>query len=179
MLIALFRHGHKDFVTSYLQSPTGMTTFDNPPLSAKGFQQAEQIKTEVAERRLPMPNLIWVSQLQRTLQTFTNVSQFSNCNPIIRAELNCHSSGESAQNFRIRITQIITEISQMSLSNEHAQTVLYLCSHYDWIEEALLQIPCTVNLNSFEYSSWSPAQYLVLNCDQPLWTVQQFGHIRK
>ncbi len=57
----------------------------------------------------------------------------------------------------------------------NANEVHFICTHYDWIEEALTLINSDKNLNSFEYSGWSPAQFLVFEVSDGSWKVGQKG----
>lgn len=141
----------------------GITPFEDPHLTAKGFQQAQNILTLVQQNKLPQPTHIWSSQKIRTTQTLQPLAHYFSITEQKTQLLNLQQSQENTASFRQRIELFLTQLTE---SSSHAQTshtqpaVHFACTHYDWIEEAMSLIPCDKNLNSFEFSHWAPAQYI-------------------
>lgn len=162
MQLILFRHAHK-----------GLTPAADPELSAPGFKQAEKLVELVEQKKIPAPTKSWVSEKIRTRQTVESVSQKFKT-PIESSDLlNLRAFNENAEQFRLRIKkmiQTINELSKQAVSQTH-----YICTHYDWIEEALIFIPSTTDLSTYEYSAWAPAQYVHFEINDGLWSVKSKG----
>ena len=146
MILILIRHGHKSF-----------TPITDPDLTAKGFEQAEILVDLVKKSALPEPSHCWYSDKIRTRQTLEKVIQYYTPISTCKKELNLRHHSESNSDFRQRIQKFFHEITARSGSSE----VHFVCTHYDWIEEALILIDADKDLNSFEFSNWSPGQFLV------------------
>jgi hypothetical protein len=70
----------------------------------------------------------------------------------------------------------MSERIQKFISYLEKQTgVIFLCSHFDWIEEFLIQVPCDQDL--FRYGSWAPGQYMVFEIQEGLWHLEKHGRI--
>ncbi len=146
MILILFRHGHK-----------GHTPLIDPDLTPQGFEQAHILIEQIKSTILPVPTHCWYSEKIRTQQTLSQAIEKYSVISKKTAALNLKSNTETTKNFIQRIQKFCTGLVQKNKSDE----VHFLCTHYDWIEEALSLINCDKDLNSFEYSNWSPGQYLV------------------
>jgi phosphohistidine phosphatase SixA len=164
MQLILLRHAHK-----------GITPAADPELSAPGFKQAEKLTEAIEQKKLPAPDKFWVSEKIRTRQTIEAASQKFNCTIETSDLINLRSYSETASDFRLRIKKMIGLLN--SLANDGSKQTHYLCTHYDWIEDALVFIPSTTDLTSFEFSSWSPAQYIHFEIKDSTWTVKAKGAI--
>lgn len=164
MILILFRHGHK-----------GLTPMNDPDLTAKGFEQAEILVDFIEKSTLPKPTHCWFSARIRTQQTLLKAIEKFKTISTCRKELDLKNHTESAVDFRHRIQKFCSEMAARGTQNE----VHYICTHYDWIEEALTLIDADKDLNSFEFSNWSPGQFLVFeilsNDKTEPWKVQQKG----
>ena len=148
MVILLFRHGHKAF------------SIDNdPPLSPKGFEQAVHLNQLIAEKKIPLATHCWVSEKKRTLQTLEKAIDQHQMITHKKSDLNYREAEENTAQFRSRIQKFLRELSARAKESE----IHYVCTHYDWIEEAMTLIDCDKDLGSYEYASWSPGQYLVFD----------------
>ncbi len=148
MIILLFRHGHKAFSIDH-----------NPPLSPKGFEQALHLSQIIRDKKIPQATHCWVSEKIRTLQTFENAIDEFKIITSKKSELNERESHENVDQLRSRIQKFLLQLSQRLKESE----VHYICTHYDWIEEALTFITCDTDLTGFEYAHWSPGQYLIFD----------------
>jgi len=160
MIIVLIRHGHK-----------GSTPISNPELTEKGHEQSLALAEIVQQGRLPKPTHCWFSDKIRTQQTLSEVIVRNSPVTFEKPELSTRHHTETSTVFRQRVQNFLTSIEQRSNANE----VHFICTHYDWIEEALTLINSDKNLNSFEYSGWSPAQFLVFEVSDGTWKVGQKG----
>ncbi|AGH95872.1 histidine phosphatase family protein [Pseudobdellovibrio exovorus] len=160
MKCVLFRHAHK-----------GIMPFEDPELSLQGFEQAARLMDEVTLSRLPIPTLLYVSPKRRTSQTLYPLSKMHHLNLQVCPELDQHSHSESLQEFRQRIQKWLDEVSATTDKN----AVIFMCTHYDWIEEAMSLINCDRDLNTFEFSHWHPTQYVVFDIQDDLWKFVRKG----
>lgn len=162
MQFILIRHGHKS-----------SHPLNDPELSEKGIEQSQLLFDHVEKGLLKKPTHCWYSDKIRTRQTLGEV--IARLNPIVfeKNELSTRSYDESPTHFKQRVQKFITELEQHKASQE----VHFVCSHYDWIEEALLCLNTDKNLNTFEYAHWSPGQYLVFEWNQTFWKVLNSGEL--
>ena len=146
MIFILFRHGHK-----------GLTPFTDPGLSPQGFDQSQNLVDQIENGTLPKPTHCWFSEKIRAQQTLAKVIDLYKPLSTAKIELNLRNHIETTKAFKSRIQKFCNELT---LRNKQ-QEVHFVCTHYDWIEEFLTLINSDKDLNSFEYSNWSPGQYLV------------------
>lgn len=149
MIFILLRHGHKS-----MEPP------ENPHLSSKGYEQAHQLSKMVQDKLLPAPTLCFYSDKIRTQETLQELIDFFKTKSELKADLNLREFNETATQFRERIRRLIDLFTFQALQPENKNQVVYVCTHYDWIEEAMAVIESDVNLSSYEFASWSPAQYI-------------------
>lgn len=148
----IFRHGEKQ-----------IQGFD-PELSAKGLKQAQNLAEKVKAGKLPKPHALYVSTKRRTLQTFEPLGTFAKVKPQIKAELTERVPGETSEKFRFRIQEFLVKL--LLLHQDHE--VIYLCTHFDWIEEFLTVIESDSDLS--RYTSFNSAQYIAFE-KKELWHV--------
>lgn len=148
MVIIFFRHGHKAF------------SMDNdPPLSPKGFEQALHLNQLISDQKIPLATHCWVSEKIRTFQTLAQAIEVHQLNTYKKSELNYREADETQDQFKQRIQKFLRELATRSKETE----IHYVCTHYDWIEEALLWIDCDQDLMSYEFANWSPGQYMIFD----------------
>lgn len=154
MKFILFRHAHK-----------GLTPFDDPELSTQGLEQSLLILDLIKNNILPTPTQLLVSPKKRTFQTFYPLSRKLSLSLEPQPELDQCNSKESRLDFKNRIAKFITKLEQ-NFSNEQ---IIFACTHYDWIEEAMTLINCDKDLNSFEFSHWAPTQFIEFDVKPEQW----------
>jgi phosphohistidine phosphatase SixA len=160
MKLVLFRHAQKSVMP-----------FEDPELSPHGFEQGDNILKLVLSEKLPAPTLLLVSPKRRTSQTFYKLSKEKNLQCRTLPELDQREIDETSQQFRGRVRKWIEDIE---LSNP-PDSVCFACTHYDVIEEAMLLIPSDRDLSSFEFSHWSPTQFIEFHIENGLWKYIQKG----
>lgn len=160
MKLVLFRHAQKSIMP-----------FEDPELSPRGFEQGDNILKLVLAQKLPAPTALFVSPKRRTSQTFYKLSKEKNLQCRVLPELDQRESDETSQQFHSRVRKWIENI-ELGTSPE---TVVYACTHYDVIEEAMLLIPSDRDLSSFEFSHWSPTQFAQFHIENGLWKFIQKG----
>ncbi|MFZ3231566.1 MAG: histidine phosphatase family protein [Pseudobdellovibrio sp.] len=158
MNIVLFRHGQK-----------GLIPFEDPHLTEDGFKQSEAIALMVLNGKLPKPSKLWASEKIRTSQTFQALSKKFEILANIKPELNLRSDLETQKAFRERAESLINYLSNLASTTASENESIYLCSHYDWIEEAMLLIPSDTDLTSSQFSHWGPAQFIHFNAKNNIW----------
>lgn len=163
MKFVLFRHAHK-----------GIAPYDDPELSIQGFEQASLILDLVKTAKIPQPTHLFVSPKRRTSQTFYPISKEFILHTQILSDLDQQSAKENNGEFKKRIMNFLTFLAEL----ETPEMVIYACTHFDWIEEAMTLINSDKDLNSFEFSHWSPAQHLVFERQLDLWKLQKKGTVK-
>lgn len=143
MKIYLFRHAQK--ATDF----TG-----DPDLTAEGHAQASKVLDKVLKNELPRPTELWVSPKKRTHSTFRPLSQHLQLPLQVQESLLEQHGDESLNEFRARIERLIASAQQ------NPESVVFLCTHYDWVVEAMSVIPSDTDLSGAEFSHWSPCQYI-------------------
>lgn len=145
MKIYLFRHAQK-----------AMDFSGDPDLTSEGFSQATQLLDRVLKNEMPRPTALWVSAKKRTHSTFRQVSQALEIPLQIHDELSEQKTGESLHQFRQRIQSLI------EFATSQQDEVIFMCSHYDLVVEAMTVLPCDKDLQTAEFTQWAPCQYIGL-----------------
>lgn len=152
MIWVIFRHGEKQ------------TQGHDPELTARGQSQAQKILEKIKAGQLPKPSAFYVSTKKRTAQTFQPAASHLKMKSQIKAELTERVPGETPDKFRFRIQEFLVKLILFHQDNE----VLYLCTHFDWIEEFFSIIESDQDLS--RYSSFSSCQYIMFD-KKELWHV--------
>lgn len=143
MKIYVFRHAQKASDFS-----------GDPDLTPEGHAQASRLLDKVLKEEIPRPTELWVSPKKRTHSTFRPLAQHLGLPLLTQEALLEQKSDETMSDFRNRVQNLLNSLS----SKEDA--VLFLCSHYDWVVEAMLLAPADKDLSGVEFSHWSPCQYV-------------------
>lgn len=149
MIFVLLRHGHKS-----------MDPPENPSLSAKGHEQSRKLLDMVKSKVIPAPTVCLFTDMVRTKQTLHDLIENYKPKSEYKADLNMRDHTETAQQFRARVQKLINLYTFQASQPENKNQVVYACTHYDWVEEAMTVIDCDKNLDSYEFAGWAPAQYL-------------------
>ncbi len=150
MMWVLFRHGEKQ-----------IQGFD-PELTPTGQAQAQALLEKVKAGKLPKPHAIYVSTKRRTAQTLEPLARQFKMKTQVKAELTEKVPGETPEKFRFRIQEFLVKL--LLLHQDHE--VIYLCTHFDWLEEFLTVIESDSDLSRF--SHFTPAQYILFE-KKELW----------
>lgn len=159
MRLILFRHTERENLGT-----------SNPPLSRRGIQQAENIARRVLSKNLPSPSKLYASPRLRAQMTLTPLNEQMKIGIQILPELDERLNSESAVQFTTRVKLFLSKC-------EVQEGTLYLCTHLDWIEEALCEIPSNVDLLQAKFQSWSPGQFMHFKVEEGLWQFEDFGRI--
>jgi broad specificity phosphatase PhoE len=162
MNVYLFRHGQK-----------GFSPFAEPDLTDAGHKQATVIAERIRSGTLLPGTQFLVSPRVRAQSTLRPAALFCKVTPKIVEALNQREGFESAEQFRSRIADFIR-----TLEKNYAETdTVYLCTHHDWIEEALSLIPADTDLLDSKYWSWNSAQFAQFKVTNGLWELKSFDKI--
>lgn len=165
MIFVLLRHGHKS-----MEPP------ENPTLSAKGYEQARQLLKMVQDNSLPAPTVCIFTDKVRTKETLNDLIETFKPKTELKNDLNLRELNESGQQFRARVQKLVNFYTYLASQPENQNQVVYACTHYDWVEEAMTVIDCDKNLNSYEFASWSPAQYIEFKINEDgIWQFKSRG----
>lgn len=143
MKIYLFRHAQK-----------AMDFSGDPDLTIEGHAQASKVLDKVIKNELPTPTHLWVSPKRRTFSTFKPLSQHLNIPVEVYENLLEQKGEESLADFRLRIEKTL------AISANNPQQVLFICTHYDWVAEAMSVIPCDTDLSGADFAHWNPCQHI-------------------
>lgn len=144
MKIYLFRHAQK-----------AMDFTGDPDLTIEGHSQASKVLDKVLKGELPQPTELWVSPKKRTLSTFRPLSRHFKLDMQIQETLLEQQSDETLTEFRQRIERLLLFGTQTQVDS-----VIFICTHYDWVAEAMNVVPSDTDLSHPEYAHWNPCQYI-------------------
>lgn len=168
MKLVLFRHGEKQSEWT-----------SDPLLSFKGEQQAKALKEFVHQGILPKPTRLIISPKIRTAMTFSPLA-LSLPLPLEKSEvLDERSNQEEISDLKKRISQFIENIS-MQVDPKENEQIIFICSHFDWIEEFLELLPCDSDLIQIPDFRWAPGAYLVFEFNSKVsqvWQLTQKGRL--
>lgn len=167
MEIVLFRHAHK-----------GVMPLADPELSDLGFDQARRLGECVRSHQIVRPTHAWCSEKIRTQQTLAIVCEQNQVEIENSQLLNVRSYSESADQFRERIKKFLDLLGSLSQTANSETQVHFVCTHYDWIEESMVFIPCDKDLTTYEFSSWAPGQYLHFEIKNRNWNLLGKGVVK-
>jgi len=122
---------------------------------------------------IPKPTDIWVSEKIRTTQTMQDVARDHQIKPLQKTELNLRTDKETQQMFRDRVHDLIQQLD--ATSEKSSTKTIYLCTHYDWVEEAMSLITSDKDLNTYEFAHWGPAQFVQFKVEDGLWKFVKKG----
>lgn len=146
MKIYLFRHAQKAIDFS-----------GDPDLTLDGHNQASKLLDKVLKNELPQPTELWVSPKKRTHSTFKPLSRHFGIPLTTQEALLEQQSEETLEQFRKRIENIFEKASKKK------DSTIFLCTHYDWVVEAMTVIPCDTDLSTSEFMHWDSCQYVGWN----------------
>lgn len=159
MQIHLFRHAERE-----------NTGIENPPLSKRGKEQATALRAAIEKGVLSKPGRLYVSPKLRAQQTFLPVAEGLGVEMQMTPELDERQNSESGSQFSARVRRFLGFLEKQT-------GVLYVCTHLDWIEEALINIPSPEDLLSEKYQAWAPAQFIEFEVQEGLWIIHRSGRI--
>lgn len=156
------RHAEKAHVLS----------ISSPPLSPVGEKQAEKLLQLVQQEKLPFPQRICCSPQVRSRQTLQNLAKTLPLEMTELSDLDERRNSENYDQFRTRVKKLLEKIAS-------TEKTTYLCTHLDWIEEALTLIPSDSDLTSATYQHWGSGQYMIFQLEphQP-WQLEEFGRLQ-
>ncbi|MBC7420306.1 MAG: histidine phosphatase family protein [Bdellovibrio sp.] len=153
MKFVLFRHAQK-----------GLTPYHDPELTSEGHHQASALSALIKQNLLPVPTHLWASPKIRTTQTFKSIGDEFKVRIQISDLLDQREGHESLEIFCHRVQSLL-----QSFEGNASDEIHFFCTHYDWIEEAMTLINSDKDLNSFEFSHWPPAQFIIFEIQNGLW----------
>lgn len=158
MKVVLIRHAQK-----------GITPYEDPSLTEGGLLQAESLCQFAKKKILPLPTHAWASPKTRTFQTLKPLCENYKIQIQTTESLDQRSMNETSQDFGKRVSNFLHQLDLRAA--EAPEEIHILCTHYDWIEEGMTLINSDKELNSFEFSHWSPAQFVVFEIQNGTWKV--------
>lgn len=170
MKLVLLRHATRSAFDQEL-GPAGES-----PLNAIGLAQAEDLISHLAPKGvLPAPTRLLVSPKLRARQTLTPLARECALELEIDQRLDERKNAESLRDFNERVRAFFEVITEGAASGD--KSVVYACTHFDWLEAAALLWP--TNFSERESSaSWSPLEYQIFRLtDEGLLNTVSRGHV--
>lgn len=156
----MFRHAERD-----------NSGDSNPDLSPRGRKQAEVLSELALKQHLPLPLRLMCSPKKRAQSTFSVLSENAKVPLSIQDALDERLPEESLPQFKSRIQTFLSELTLKSSS------VIYICSHMDWLEEALILIPSDTDLLSPSFQTWPPGKFLHFHIEDKIWHFLKAGEL--
>ncbi|MCE3009356.1 MAG: histidine phosphatase family protein [Proteobacteria bacterium] len=144
---------------------------EDPPLTERGLRQAQMLSELVEQTQLPQPSRLLSSPKKRAQQTLETLARQKALALQIVSDLQERRDNENRDEFRSRVQRFLRELSKGS-------GITYVCSHVDWVFEALRLIPCDVDLQTLPYQSWPTGHFMVLEWDHGLWKFIKQGDLQ-
>ena len=146
------------------------------PLTLLGLAQAEEFGTKAAtaQVQLPKPTHVIASPKQRARQTLEPLAEKTGIALKIDHRLDERHQNESAQIFTHRLREILAEVESIESNSVTPEPAIYLCSHLDWLEQAVTEI--STDLTDIEAAaSWQTCEYRIFNVEDGLWQFVRRG----
>jgi broad specificity phosphatase PhoE len=165
MKVILIRHGEKSNISS---------DHSKNYLSPNGQKQALSLAKQVENQILPNPTHLLSSEFERTSETLKPLSDLFHLNIIKKREFDLQDYNETSRTFRDRVTRGLSYLTTFP-----ADSVVYVCSHQDWLQEALTIISST-DSSVLKFNSWPTTRYLLFQVPSNQiteWTLIKEGRI--
>jgi len=146
MTLVLLRHGEKSHALS---------DHEQTYLSPNGHLQAKSLANLVANKILPTPNYLVSSEIERTAETLQPLANQTNLPILKKREFDLQNYHETSSQFKSRVKRGL-----QYLETFESKSVVYCCSHQDWLYEALSLMQVS-NFNP-HLNSWPPGRYIIL-----------------
>lgn len=156
MFVFFFRHGDRLAGNDSLLSPIGQ-------------KQATGLPAFLSESKIIIPAELWVSPKKRARQTFEILASEKNLRCEVVNELDERSSKETAIQFRKRVQAVIDRIPSVDRD-------LFICSHFDWLEEAMVLIPDQGRLQIANFH-WPAGGFVGFEVEDENWKSYQQGQV--
>ena len=143
----------------------------NPSISLKGRNQAQLLSDRVKNGNWDKPTKLLASPKARAIATFEPLSQTAQMQVQILNNLDERQNSETAEQFAHRVRQGLVEATE-------SPGVIFLVTHLDWIEEALLYIPSSSDLLLSQHQIWEPGQHMVFEIHDGQWDLVLFGGLQ-
>lgn len=141
-------------------------------LTTYGLAQAEALARAIAPQGdLPIPTQLLASPKKRAQQTLTPLAQFTQLRLEIEHRLDERRQNETSKEFDLRISTLITELSHPPARPDGC---VYLCSHFDWLQTAIILLPSSSSPADLD-RNWANCEFLVFRINEGLWDLVHSG----
>ena len=130
MKITLLRHGKRD-----------LTTSSDGSLNETGQKLALELPSRLEPQgKFPRPTHLICSPKRRARETLSPLSEHLAINLKTEPLLDERQNTEASVEFRDRVKNFFVNLPKQYTP----QDVVYLCSHADWLEEAIISLPSDI-----------------------------------
>ncbi len=151
------------------RSATGL---GDSSLNALGSNQAEALAQRCLAPHgpLPHPTHLLVSPKLRARETLQPLSETTRLHLKIDERLDERHQNETSAEFMARVRQFLAEVEQ----TPEKDSCVFICSHLDWLEAALITI--SSDMNEIESAaSWMTAEFRIFKIEDGLWSLKNRG----
>lgn len=159
MKVYLFRHGEKSFHGG-----------PNPGLSPHGLDQAKALAHAVSKQQLETPSEILVSPKLRSQETFMPMAHTCGIAFQIRAELDEKGAFETHAAAVQRIAHFLDHLEM----HFPKATVIYLCTHMDWLEIAIDHLQSSSGAAATP-ALFQPCEWILAELNSREWSIVNKG----
>jgi broad specificity phosphatase PhoE len=126
----------------------------------------------VSQKKLPQPTSLIASPAKRAHQTLEPLAKTLGLNVQTQLLFNQRLRAESAKDFHQRVLRALRWLEEYPHEQGSPKTVIFICSHIDWLDEAYGSLTSTEPLPFL--GLWRPGEYLVFDMEKGLWkTIEQ------
>lgn len=149
-------------------------------LNAIGKRQADDLLLRVSPNGpLPTPTRLVVSPKKRTQESLLPLAEAFHLQLEIDVRLDERRQVEAFTEFEARVAAVISELSEGAprgslFANKEREPAVYLCSHFDWLEAAILSLPIT---GEAHVGSWATMEYRVFRFQNDGWVAKDSGFV--
>lgn len=147
--------------------------FNDPDLTSFGHQQAAKLAELIRQGELLKGTQFLTSPRKRAQSTLAPAAEYCQSRLQVLSDLDQRAHFETAESFNSRIQQVLGSLEKKYRSED----VIYLCSHHDWIEDALTLIPSDTQLVDGRFCSWQPAQFMHFEIHDGLWLLKNYNKV--
>lgn len=160
MKLVLFRHAEK-------QSGIG----GDLSLSPEGNKQTLLLMDKVEHGEFLRPDILITSPKKRAYETFAPLANFLKLPVQKESILDEQQSNENINVFRARVHQFIDDVQ------DHKGKTVFVCTHFDWIEQFATLLPCDTDLHALVNFSWSPGAFMSFEVKN-IWHLKAKGLVK-
>lgn len=140
-------------------------------LNVLGKVQAENLTRLLKPQGpLPPPTQLLASPKRRAQETLTPLSLLTQI-PLLKEDvLDERKHGETLTSFESRVKGFLQNLNILADSTPETSPCLYICSHLDWLETAMVLLDSDLNGHDLSFS-WATCEFRVFRRHDGIWSL--------